>query len=280
MEPRFHKKHALGQNFLVNQGVITASLSRAALTREDVVLEIGPGQGALTHKLLAEPYAHLHLIEFDRSLEPWLIPLTQNPNLTLTWGDALAVDFASLTPSPTAVVANIPYHITTPLIWRLYAQLGPLALTRMILLVQKEAAERLTAPPGTKQRYPLGVTVQACGRGSLFMKVSPGSFNPPPKVDSALIELNITGNACLAGDPLWRSLLGHSFAQRRKTLVKSASAGGWSKEELQKLLAELGLPALVRAEELTTDQWLALYTRLKEARLPFPKPPHKMEAHS
>ena len=272
----FVKKHHLGQNFLTNRGVIASSIAKAALTADDIVLEIGPGQRALTDALLETPIKHLHLVEFDRTLAPWLEPLVSD-RVSLHWADAVTFDYRLLSPQPTAVVANIPYHITTPLIWRLLAHMAPLQLNRLVLLVQKEAADRLSAPPRTKTRYPLGVTLSACGSCKTFMKVKAGSFNPPPKVDSALIEILINNHQSLPSDLLWRSLLSHSFAARRKTLIKSASSGGWDKELLAQALSQLGLKPTIRAEELTTEHWLQLADSLKKACPSFPQPTHKLE---
>lgn len=271
----FTKKHALGQNFLINRGVIDASLQRAALSADDTVLEIGPGQGILTRELIKSGAGHVHAVEFDRELAPWLTPL-ESESFSLHWGDALAVDFTALSPIPTAVVANIPYHITTPLIWRLLSQLAPSGLNQLVLLVQKEAADRLSAPPCTKARYPLGITLEAMGSCKTFMRVSPGSFNPPPKVDSALVHIQIDRNSTLAADRLWRSLLSHSFAQRRKTLIKSASAGGWNRNLLASLLEKMSLLPTARAEELTVSQWLHLAGCLRDCNPTVPGLPYRM----
>lgn len=272
----FVKKHHLGQNFLTNRGVIASSIAKAALTVDDIVLEIGPGQRALTDALLDTPIKHLHLVEFDRTLAPWLEPL-ESDRVSLHWADAVAFDYRHLSPQPTAVVANIPYHITTPLIWRLLAHMAPLQLNRLVLLVQKEAADRLSAPPRTKTRYPLGVTIGCCGKAQTFMKVSPGSFSPPPKVDSALVSITLTERPQLASDPLWRSLLSHAFASRRKTLIKSATSGGWDKQLLLDALSHLQLPLTSRAEELSNEQWLQLYTWLQPHEELAPPPLHKLE---
>lgn len=263
---RFHHNTQLGQNFLVNRSIIAASIEKAALKSCDVVLEIGAGQGVLTQELLASPCAGVHAMEIDRRLEPWLLPLGSHEKLQLHWGDALQTELSALTPRPNKLVANIPYHITTPLIWKMLEELTPLGLSEMVLLVQKESADRLSASSRCKERYPLGVTLQAMGSVHSFMKVSPGSFSPPPKVWSALVHIQIGQRQTLAQDSLWRRLLRSAFSQRRKMMVKSCSSE-IDKSLLAPAMEHCAISLQSRAEELTTDQWIALHERLKEQLL-------------
>ena len=254
---RFVHRTQLGQNFLANGAVIDRAVARAELREDETVLEIGAGQGVLTSALLASPARFVHSFEIDRRLEQWLAPL-ECSRLALHWGDVMSFPLAELDPLPTAVVANIPYHITTPLIWKVLEELAPRGLTRLILLVQKEAAERLCAPPRTKARYPLGVTIEAMGNAETFMKVSPGSFVPPPKVWSALVHIQLVRRHELALNALWRRLLRDAFAQRRKKALNSLEAAGRNKEETARAFQDCSISPNARAEELTTDQWLAL----------------------
>ena len=205
MSSYFAHKKSLGQNFLTNPQVLRRSLEAGQLDADDVVLEIGPGQGALTKLLLTSPCRFVHAVEIDRRLEDWLAPLERSypERFRVTWADALECDFAALAPAPDKVLANIPYHITTELIWKILIDLAPLGLSRLILLIQKEAAERLRAKEQSRDRGPLGVTIEMMGAITMIMNVSPGSFTPPPNVWSQLITIEIsrkqTLSACTSG---------------------------------------------------------------------------------
>ncbi len=264
-EPFIHKT-SLGQNFLVNPEVIRRSLEAAQLGPHDVVLEVGPGQGVLSRQILASSCSFLHGLEIDNRLAPWLEELQRSypQRFRVTWGDAMALDLRSLAPSPNKMVANIPYNITTPLIWKALEELAPLGLQRLVLLIQKEAADRLTAPPRTKERYPLGITLELMGSVHPIMKVSPGSFNPPPKVFSTLVAIEIAGRRDLALNPLWRRMLRAAFSQRRKKLVNNLATAGLSREELEKALGACGISTTARAEELTASQWFDLCKNWQE----------------
>jgi 16S rRNA (adenine1518-N6/adenine1519-N6)-dimethyltransferase len=264
----FDHRISLGQNFLTNPEVLRRSLEAGELGPDDVVLEIGPGQGALTKLLIASPCRFVHAVEIDRRLEEWLAPLEQSHSdrFCLTWRDALSCDFASLSPKPIKVLANIPYNITTDLIWKILTELAPLGLQRLILLIQKEAAERLRAKEHTKDRGPLGVTIEVMGAISPLMNVSPGSFTPPPNVWSQLISIEITQERNLAADPKWRGLLAAAFAQRRKKLVNNLLRAGFQQAVIESSFSFAQIPAGTRAEELTCSQWLDLYKFLSRGK--------------
>ncbi|MBQ7262355.1 MAG: ribosomal RNA small subunit methyltransferase A [Synergistaceae bacterium] len=257
--------HRLGQNFLVDRNVLAEIVERADVGPGDVVLEVGPGHGVLTRALLDRGAAHVHAVEMDPRLRPELDPLAEaDDRLSLHWGDALAVDLASLSPFPTKAVANIPYNITTPLIWKLlgHARLG---LRYHLYMVQKEAADRLTAPADTRARYPLGVTIEAMGRAVRVRRVPPSCFRPRPRVESALLEIQIDRGWELMEDALWSELLHRGFAHRRKTLLNGLKGfkgiQGWDA-----ILAEAGAGPGDRAEDLSTEAWLAVW-RLARERL-------------
>ena len=260
---RFHQKKSLGQNFLTDRKVLSRIIDLASLTPEDVVLEIGPGQGVLTRELLTSPCDFVHSVEIDRGLEPFLadISLRHGERFTLHWSDALLFDYPSLDPVPGKVVANLPYNVTTPLLWNLL-ELLPTA-TEYIVMVQKEAAERLTAPPGTKARYPLGVTLEIMGHAEIVLSVPPSAFRPSPKVDSAVLKITLSGrHADLPLNGVWRGLLRSGFSQRRKKLSKNLRSWcpdvSWS-EGFQKA----GIEENARAEELTASQWIDLLGSLE-----------------
>lgn len=240
-----------GQNFLVDGNILSLIVKRAELSVEDIVLEVGPGHGVLTRALLAENVKCLHCIEIDERFKPELDGLSaENPSLKVHWGDAVKFDYESLSPFPNKAVANIPYNITTPLIWKLlrFAERG---LRYHLYMLQKEAALRLTAPPDTKERYPLGVTVEAVGRARIVHNVSRGCFRPVPKVDSAVVEIEAVRNFEIANDSLWSEILHRGFAQRRKTLANNLRG-----------IDLLGYGKM-RAEDLTCDEWLEIYRSAK-----------------
>lgn len=253
----------LGQNFLVNCGIVRKTVEYAKIERNDVILEIGPGRGILTREILTSPCRHLHAVEIDQRLEPFLKDLLPDPRFSLHWGDGVTFSYGDLDPLPTKVIANLPYHVTTPLIWALLESLTP-GVGYMILMVQKEAADRLTAQGGTKDRYPLGITLEAMGKAKVCMKVSPGSFRPVPRVSSSLVELEIHQRTYLAKDGLWRKLLKLSFAQRRKILSNNLKAFGKPGDTVDTWLSSSGIPKSARAEDLSLEQWLSLMERIKE----------------
>ncbi|MBQ7154240.1 MAG: ribosomal RNA small subunit methyltransferase A [Synergistaceae bacterium] len=241
-----------GQNFLVDRNILGLMLRRSEAGEDDCILEIGPGHGVLTRALLEAGVKCVHAVEVDERLKPELEELSRNDNrLVLHWGDAVKHDYASLVPFPNKVIANIPYNITTPLIWELlkYARLG---LTYHLYMLQKEAADRLTAPPDTKARYPLGVCVEAMGRANIVRNIPPECFRPIPEVNSALTEIVLKRNFELAGDSAWSELLHRGFAQRRKTLANNLRG-----------YADAGELGRKRAEDLTSDEWIKIYSSVR-----------------
>ena len=261
----FKNKKSLGQNFLVDRNILRHILEQADLCVDDTVLEIGAGQGVLTRELAASPCSFVFSVEIDEGLSEYLRDITLlYPNtFSLLWGDALAVDYSSLSPVPTKVVANIPYNITTPLLWRLLEQLPEAGTGYFLLMVQKEAAERITAPPGTKERYPLGITLELMGKARSVRTVHPQSFRPVPAVESSLLEIRLSGmHATLPKDSLWRNLLRSSFAQRRKKLSNNLR-GFYPSVSWSEAFERTEIHENARAEELTGEQWLALWFFLK-----------------
>lgn len=240
-----------GQNFLADKNILGVMVRRSCASEDDCVLEIGPGHGVLTRALLKEGVMCLHAVELDERFKSELEELAlSDTRLVLHWGDAVKYDYASLSPFPNKVIANIPYNITTPLIWNLlkYSSLG---LTYHLYMLQKEAAERLIALPDTKARYPLGITIQAMGKASVVKKVSPECFRPVPKVESAIVELVIERNYELASSVLWSELLHRGFSHRRKTLANNLKG-----------FCDAGELGKMRAEDLSCDEWLKIYGNL------------------
>lgn len=259
---RFINNTDIGQNFLIDESVVAYTVKRAAVTPDDVILEIGPGGGILTRGLLSAGPRALCAVEVDERLRDGLEALaSRDGRLRLFWGDAVRFDYRSELPeTPTKIVANLPYHITTPILWTFLEKLIPAGVGYMLLMVQLESAERIASPERSRARSPLGVTVEAMGGAEILRKVPPQAFRPQPRVNSALIEIKIEKNRGLANDRTWRALLARSFTQRRKTLVNNWTAGyaDIDRERALAILDAHGLSATARAEELPLEKWFEL----------------------
>ena len=259
---RFINNTDIGQNFLIDESVVAYTVKRAAVTPDDVILEIGPGGGILTRGLLSAGPRALCAVEVDERLRDGLEALaSRDGRLRLFWGDAVCFDYrAELPETPTKIVANLPYHITTPILWTFLEKLIPAGVGYMLLMVQLESAERIASPERSRARSPLGVTVEAMGGAEILRKVPPQAFRPQPRVNSALIEIKIEKNRELANDRTWRALLARSFTQRRKTLVNNWTAGyaDIDRERALAILDAHGLSATARAEELPLEKWFEL----------------------
>ncbi len=259
---RFINNTDIGQNFLIDESVVAYTVKRAAVTPDDVLLEIGPGGGILTRGLLSAGPRALCAVEVDERLRDGLEALaSRDGRLRLFWGDAVRFDYrAELPETPTKIVANLPYHITTPILWTFLEKLIPAGVGYMLLMVQLESAERIASPERSRARSPLGVTVEAMGGAEILRKVPPQAFRPQPRVNSALIEIKIERNRGLANDRTWRVLLARSFTQRRKTLVNNWTAcyADIDRERALAILDAHGLSATARAEELPLEKWFEL----------------------
>jgi len=243
----------LGQNFLSDPNLLDAIVRDAELGPADVVLEVGAGEGVLTERLL-DSARHLHSVEIDRRLEPALAPLATRPNLSLHWGDAMKLDLGALEPPPTAVVANLPYAVATPLILRTIEALP--SLQRWTVMVQREIADRLRAAPGSRTYGSPSVLVQLACEVRLLRKVDPAVFRPRPRVDSAILGLRRSGPGA---DQPTRELVRAAFAHRRKSLARSLEhLRPGSLAATRAALEQLGLPADSRAEQLSPEEFRAL----------------------
>jgi len=248
----------LGQNFLADPNLLDAIVRDAELAPGHVVLEVGAGEGVLSERLAAAA-AHLHTVEIDRGLEEALAPVAALPNVELHWGDAMKLDLASLDPVPTAMVANLPYSVATPLILRTIELLP--SLQRWTVMVQREIADRLRAGPGSRTYGAPSAAVQLACEVELLRAVDPAVFKPRPRVDSAILRLRRTGPGA---DAETRKLIRAAFAHRRKSLARSlehAAPGGLA--STRAALAELGLPEDARAEALSPEQFAALSAKLR-----------------
>lgn len=252
----------LGQNFLADPNLLDAIVRDATLSPRDVVLEVGAGEGVLSERLAAVA-AHLHSVEIDRGLEPALEPLAARPNVSLHWGDAMKLDLTELEPAPTAMVANLPYSVATPLILRTIELLP--SLSSWTVMVQREIAERLRATPGGRIYGSPSVIAQLACEVELVRKVDPAVFKPRPRVDSAILRLRRTGPGA---DAATRNLVRAAFAHRRKTLARSLELAGLKgvpqpRAAARAALVELGFPETARAEQLAPADFAALSAALQ-----------------
>jgi 16S rRNA (adenine1518-N6/adenine1519-N6)-dimethyltransferase len=248
----------LGQNLLADTNLLEAIVRDAALEPDDVVLEIGGGEGALTQRI-APRVAHVHVIEIDANLAGRLRELAEvQPNLSVVHGDAMRVDLEKLEPAPSTVASNLPYAIATPVILRTIAELP--SVRTWTVMVQREIAERLRARPGSRVYGAPSVLVQLACDVELLRTVDRAVFRPRPRVDSALLRFVRRGPAA---SPSLSRLVREAFAHRRKPLAGSLElAGGPPRETARAALRELGLDQNARAEALAPTDFAALSERL------------------
>ena len=260
----FQKK--FGQNFLIDDHVITKIINAAEITKDDLVLEIGPGIGTMT-QYLAESARKVIAVEIDKNLIPILgETLAEYDNVTVINEDILKLDINRLVEEenagkPIKVVANLPYYITTPIIMGLFESHVP--LQSITVMVQKEVADRMQVGPGSKDYGALSLAVQYYAKPYIAANVPPNCFIPRPGVGSAVIRLTRYEEppVTVKDESLMFKLIRASFNQRRKTLANGLSNAPQvhlSKEEIQECIAELGEPLTIRGEALTLEQFAAL----------------------
>lgn len=250
----------LGQNFLSDPNLLDAIVRDAALGEDDVVLEVGAGEGVLTGRL-ADAAAHVHAIELDRRLEDALTSLAARANVSLHWGDAMDVDLAGLDPVPTAVVSNLPYAVATPVILRTIEELP--SVGRWTVMVQREIADRLRAAPGSRTYGSPSVVAQLACEVKLLRTVDPAVFRPRPRVESAILSLRRTGPGA---DGPTRELVRAAFAHRRKSLARSVEhVRPGTLSATRETLEALGLDAASRAEALSPEDFAALSAMLRSS---------------
>jgi len=225
-EPVPPAKKRFGQNFLVQQAIVQKIVAELSPGPDDVLIEIGPGRGALTRALLAAlaPGQRLQVIELDRDLLPLLRKLAPEERLEIRSADALQVDFVELADvagGRLRVVGNLPYNISTPLLFHLLDQAE--AIADMHFMLQREVVERIVAAPGSATYGRLSVMVQAYCRVQMLFPVAPGNFHPVPKVESAFLRLVPRRPAPLPAvrRSLFAEVVRQAFAQRRKTLANN-----------------------------------------------------------
>ena len=281
-------KYRLGQNFLVQDHVIEKIVQLAEVQPTDVIVEVGPGLGTLTVALLDRAHAVCSL-EADSELEQVLAVTCKEPHpdsFALVMGDALAItpqklaeaysalpavaqDAATSAPMPTKFVSNLPYQVAATLILKFFQELP--SLERAVVMVQAEVADRIAAKPSTKAygayTAKLSLFAQVTGR----FEVGPGNFMPPPRVNSAVVRLDRTQarnpvtSKLLSEEELLHtmSVIDAAFAQRRKTIRNSMSASGFDKDKLDQAFLSTGIAPTVRAEVLTSQDFICLAAALE-----------------
>ena len=268
----FQKK--FGQNFLIDTHVLDKIIGSAEITKDDVVLEIGPGIGTMT-QYLACAAKKVIAVEIDKALIPILEDtLSEYENVRVINHDVLKVDIAKLAEEenggkPIKVVANLPYYITTPIIMGLFENHVP--LKSITIMVQKEVADRMQTGPGSKDYGALSLAVQYYAKPYIVANVPPNCFMPRPKVGSAVIRLERYENppVTVKDEKLMFRLIRASFNQRRKTLangLKNSPELDYTKEEIEAAIEALGRGASIRGEALTLEEFAKLADLLSECR--------------
>lgn len=266
----FQKK--FGQNFLIDTHVLDKIISAAEITKDDFVLEIGPGIGTMT-QYLACAAREVVAVEIDKALIPILEDTLQEySNVTVLNEDILRVDIKKLADEhndgkPIKVVANLPYYITTPIIMGLFE--GDVPIESITVMVQKEVADRMQVGPGTKEYGALSLAVQYYAEPYIVANVPPNCFMPRPKVGSAVIRLTRHAGPPVevADTKLMFRIIRASFNQRRKTLANGLNNSpelSFGKEEIQRAIKACGFPEGIRGEALTLEEFAALTNEFRK----------------
>ena len=260
----FQKK--FGQNFLIDSNIVEKIVREANVTKEDMVLEIGPGIGTMT-QYLCEAAKNVVVVEIDKNLIPILgETLAAYDNVTIINEDILKVDINELAEKynggrPIKVVANLPYYITTPIIMQLFESNVP--IDSITIMVQKEVADRMQVGPGTKDYGALSLAVQYYANPKIVLNVPPTCFMPKPNVGSAVIKLTRhTDNPVNPKDAKFMfKLIRAAFNQRRKTLMNALNNApdiNYSKEQIANAIKEAGFSETIRGEALTLEEFARL----------------------
>ncbi|HWI54096.1 MAG TPA: 16S rRNA (adenine(1518)-N(6)/adenine(1519)-N(6))-dimethyltransferase RsmA [Desulfobacteria bacterium] len=276
---KFHFQKSLGQNFLIDGNIVNKIIDGVGIGQEDTVLEIGAGIGTLT-RALAEKAGKVIVIELDRKLEPILDEtLAGLDNIEICWGNALKVNWDQLIKEKTAgeyglggkpykIAANLPYYITTPLM--MHALESHYNVSRMVVMIQKEVAERLTAVPGTKDYGALTVAVNFYSQPGLVTYVPKTVFIPQPEVESAVIKLDVLASppVKVPDESTFFEVVKAAFGQRRKTLANTLGkfSDTIGKAELINLLKEVDIDPGRRGETLTLEEFATVANIIFKAK--------------
>lgn len=260
-----HMSKRLGQNFLVDAGIVQGIVAAADIKQGDRVLEIGPGIGTLT-QALCEAGADVTCVELDKRLPEILShTLEAYDNVRVIQGDILKVNIPEIMgDEPFKVVANLPYYITTPIIMALLEKYLP--ITDIVVMVQKEVAQRMAAEPGGKTYGALSVAVQYYTVPQIALYVPPRSFMPPPEVDSVVVDCKVRTKPAvdLIDEKMFFRVVKAAFGQRRKTLNNALKSVGVDKNIIADVLTKAGVETTRRGETLTMDEFAAISNILSE----------------
>lgn len=270
----FSFQKRFGQNFLIDTHVLDKIIAASEITKDDLVLEIGPGIGTMT-QYLSVAAREVVAVEIDKSLIPILEDtLSDFQNVTIINEDILKVDLLKLAEeknngNPIKVVANLPYYITTPIIMGLFEKKVP--LDSITIMVQKEVADRMKTGPGSKEYGALSLAVQYYAKPEIVANVPPNCFMPRPNVGSAVIRLNRYEEppVKVMDEKLMFQVIRASFNQRRKTLansLKNYEGFQFTKEEIEQAIEGCGFPSAVRGEALKLDEFAKLANALYEIK--------------
>jgi 16S rRNA (adenine1518-N6/adenine1519-N6)-dimethyltransferase len=256
------RRQALGQHFLNNPRILERIVRAVAPGPGETVIEIGPGHGSLTRPLAAAA-GRVVAIERDAALVAEL-EAGKPANVAIVPGDALRISFREILAGvgvlpPVKIAGNLPYSISGPFLARFWEERE--IFLRGVFLIQREVAERIAARPGGKDYAPLSILLQIAFEVKIVLSVAPGSFSPPPKVDSAVIVLDRRARPVVdVPDPeAFRRFLNAAFAHRRKTLVNNLAASGVPPRRTEAALDRLGLESKIRPEEVAIPGWAALF---------------------
>ncbi len=257
-------KKSLGQNFIFDKNLLRAIVSDADIDDTDTVLEIGAGEGTLTAEI-ASRCDRLYSFEVDRELEPYLTAVSaDHPNLTIMWQDFMTVDDAWFDDfDHIKVVANLPYYITTPIVFKLLKHRDK--ISSITVMVQKEVGERFASPPDTKDYGITSVCLQSIASVRLVRVVKKSNFTPPPKVDSCIVKIDIRDDRTDFDFDSFSEFIKQCFAMRRKTLVNNLTAHSeYDKSHVLSVLSEMALDPAVRPEHITVDEYIKIFNLLKK----------------
>lgn len=259
----FKFSKSLGQNFLIDGNIVRNIVSESNITKDDYVLEIGPGIGTLTEELAINA-KKVVAVEIDRSLLPILDEtLVSYDNVEIVYGDILKIDIEKLIEDkldrgPVKLVANLPYYVTTPIIAKLIE--GDLNLESITVMVQKEVAERMAAGPGSKSYGSLSVFVNFYCDPEILMKVPKTVFMPQPKIDSSVIKLNLKKELPDVDRKKLFKVVRAGFSKRRKTILNALSSYGFDieKDEIRVILEKIDISPRERAERLSLEDFIKI----------------------
>ncbi|TJX12963.1 16S rRNA (adenine(1518)-N(6)/adenine(1519)-N(6))-dimethyltransferase RsmA [Tissierella creatinini] len=263
----FKFSKSLGQNFLIDGNVVRKIVKEAGITKEDYVLEVGPGMGTLTEELAINA-KKVVAVELDKKLLPILDETLENyDNVEIIYGDILEIDIKNLIEEklgggPVKLVANLPYYVTTPIIGKLLEE--GLNLESISVMVQKEVADRMAASPGSKSYGSLSVFVNFYTNPKVVVKVPKTVFMPQPKIDSSVIKLDLKKDLPEMDRDKFFKLVKAAFSKRRKTIINSLSTYGFDleKEEIRQALEKVGIKPEERAENISVEDFIKLSTEL------------------